>query len=71
MTCGCGQAPPADEAYEPAKCAAGCGQLWKEWCRGCNLVFCLVHAAPGPGHLCREGKPCLPIFPAAPARRAP
>jgi hypothetical protein len=35
--------PDRSEIIKPALCAAGCGAPWKEWHRGCNLVFCDVH----------------------------
>lgn len=66
-----GDGPPAEGVYADTLCAAQCGAKWEWWCKGCNLTYCRAHATPLSGHPCREGRPCLPIFPASLAGGTP
>ena len=60
------------ELLTGSHCAAGaflphkCSKKWEQWCKACNLVFCVGHADPT-FHACKPRDE--PIFPGLVRRR--
>lgn len=58
--------------YPLPVCASGCGKIWDQWCRGCNLVFC-IDDLPREKHNCanRDQRPPAAAKPEKKPRKSP